>query len=121
MPLNSQSTLGLYLMLSHPLSAIKRKADALAPQPTLDAAYAAVADMINTALNLMLDSESKEYAGLKGKISEPKLYSSIEAEDGSVTYKLDTTPETMLALDGYSIETGCPSISQCLDIYQNLN
>jgi hypothetical protein len=108
----------MYMLLSHPLSVVKQEVDKLPPQDSLAAAAHAVADKVNTTLNLGLAPADQPYKDLQSFFSNPRVI----LQD-SVTHKfhMTTDPSTLAYLDGYDPRTGCPNPGQGADIYKAMS
>ena len=112
--------LAVYLLLSHPLSVVKRNADAMAPSGDPLTAATAVSDMINKTLKLNLATGSQDYKDLVNLLNQKALYKQGVDAQGKTTYTIDTTPKTIAVADGYSDSTGCPNSDQWAAIFNKL-
>ena len=117
MALTDGQKLAVYLLLSHPYSAVRKSLDFLTPRPTLDAAATDVVDLLNSVLKLDMAAGSAQYTDLKGLFSTDDI---ILKDPRTGNFRITSDPGTLLALDDYDPSSGCPNGDQGSHIFAKL-
>ena len=117
MALGRGKILTIYIMLSHPLSIVRRHLDFLPTRADEATAIKDVVDLLNHDLNLGLTPASQDYMDMQTLLSLQKI---IAYDSGTKSYRIPTDPKDLAPLDGYDPIYGCPSGDEGASMYKYL-
>ena len=116
----------IYIMLSHPLSPVRKQLDFLTPQPNtsqgIKQAATDVANLVNTMmkLNLPVDSGDPQKPDLTKLVADIQFAKLIVPDSSNTKVRMTSDPVLLAALDDYDPNSGCPTSDEGNTFFTNL-